>query len=114
MARHIPYVVDGVLRMPGRPSERGITVDSPAWIAWLRDPATRSFAFDSPRGAYTARKERRARGDVYWTAYRKQAGHLHKVYLGKAEAVTLDRLTAAATLLAQSDRDGGHLAGITP
>ena len=39
-----------------------MAVGSPSWIAWLTDPATRSFSFKSASATYTARKESRARG----------------------------------------------------
>ena len=81
-----------------------ITVASPSWVAWLTDPATRSFSFQSPSCRYTARKERRSRGGEYWIAYRKQGGKLHKAYLGKAEDVTLARLEDVAAVMA--DRGG--------
>jgi LuxR family transcriptional regulator, maltose regulon positive regulatory protein len=74
-------------------------VGSPSWIAWLTDPATRSFSFRSPSGTYTARKEHRSRGGEYWTAYRRQSGRLRKAYLGKAEDLTLARLEEAAAAL---------------
>jgi LuxR family transcriptional regulator, maltose regulon positive regulatory protein len=51
-----------------------VLVGTPAWYAWLRS-ATR-FAFRSPFGTFTARKERAGnqRGGWYWRAYRKQGG----------------------------------------
>jgi len=54
----------------------------------------------SPAGRFTARKERQARGGGYWKAYRTSHGTLHRVYLGKAQDLTLDRLNHAATTLA--------------
>jgi LuxR family transcriptional regulator, maltose regulon positive regulatory protein len=124
VARHIPYVSDGVLHLR-EPSEEGptIAVGSASSIAWLTDPATRSFSFRSPRGAYTARKEWRTRGGEYWTAYRRHSGRLRKAYLGKAGDLILDRLDEAATRLARSDDDATagsalevstHEAGTTP
>ena len=92
MARRIPRVADGVLHIlepQGRPE---ITVGSPSWVAWLTDPATRSFSFQGRSGFLTARKERVSRGGEYWIAYRKQGGRLRKKYLGKAEDLTLQRL----------------------
>jgi LuxR family maltose regulon positive regulatory protein len=100
MARRIPLVTAGVLRVLEPPGEPTITVESPGWAAWLRDPATRSFSFRGSNGTFTARKERRSGGKVYWTAYRKRGGKLRKVYLGKAEKLTLARLEDAATILA--------------
>ena len=62
MARHTPYVEDGVLHVHERPGDPGVVVGSPFWVGWLTDPATRSFSFRGPSATYTARKERRARG----------------------------------------------------
>jgi LuxR family maltose regulon positive regulatory protein len=78
-----------------------ITVDTPAWFAWLEQATT--FAFESPAGRFTARKERQARGGSYWKAYRTSHGTLHRVYLGKAHDLTLDRLNQAAATLAAAD-----------
>ena len=78
-----------------------IIVDTPAWFAWLEHATT--FAFSSPSGRFTARKERQARGGGYWKAYRTANSTLHRAYLGKAQDLTLDRLNrAAATLAATS------------
>ena len=84
-----------------------IAVDSSAWAAWLEDRATHSFSFEGPGGTLTARKERRSGGDEeYWTAYRKRDGKLRKVYLGKAEKLTLARLDeAAAALSGHGEKD---------
>ena len=100
MARRIPLVAAGVLYVLEPPGGPEIAVDSPAWAAWLRDPATRSFSFRGSSGTFTARKEDRAGGEDYWSAYRKLGGKLRKVYLGKAERLTLARLEDAATVLA--------------
>src|SRR5215218_10698399 len=100
MTRRIPYVADGVIHAQGPPGASEIAVDSPAWAAWLEDRATRSFSFEGPGGTFTARKERRSGSDEeYWSAYRKRGGKLRKVYLGKAEKLTLARLEKAATEL---------------
>jgi hypothetical protein len=49
-------VVDGAtLVLPGHDA-RPITVDTPAWFAWLEHAMT--FAFTSPSAHFTARKER--------------------------------------------------------
>src|SRR5919112_4262641 len=99
MARRTPYVADGMLHVPGLGGGPRVEVDSASWAAWLTDPSTRSFSFQSPSCRYTARKERRARGGEYWVAYRKQGVKLHKTYLGKVGDVTLDRLDEAAVAL---------------
>jgi LuxR family maltose regulon positive regulatory protein len=102
MARHsIPRVIDDHLIPPDRANHSflAIQVGSEAWYAWLNEPATRSFAFHGPRGTLTARREHR-HGAWYWYAYRSQAGHLHKTYLGKSEELTPVRLHEAASKLA--------------
>jgi LuxR family maltose regulon positive regulatory protein len=103
MARRTPYVADGVLHIPGLRGDPEIGVGSASWVAWLTDPATSSFSFQSPSGRYTARKEHRSRGSEYWVAYRKRGGKLHKAYLGKAQDVTLVRLKDIAEVLTRSD-----------
>jgi LuxR family maltose regulon positive regulatory protein len=75
-----------------------IPVGSPAWYAWLASAT--SFAFRSTDGTFTAHKEHRSPTQAYWKAYRRHAGRLHRVYLGRSEELTLDRLNAAAVELA--------------
>ena len=99
------HVADGVLHRLGPPGLPDLAVDSSSWFAWLDDPANRSFSFEGSAGTLTSRKERRGASDGYWTAYRKRNGKLHKVYLGKAEKVTLHRLDEAARFLAEPADD---------
>ena len=76
-------------------------VGSPGWFAWLATDAARSVSYRSPHGAYTARKERRQRGGVYWVAYRTAGGRQHKGYLGRAQDLTPRRLDEVAAALAE-------------
>jgi LuxR family maltose regulon positive regulatory protein len=110
----VPSVTDGRLQGTAAGGAAGLAVGSPAWFAWLADDTARSFSFRSPAGAYTARKERRQRGGAYWVAYRTAAGRLHKVYLGKAEELTAERLALAAVALAGRVADAAELVGDTP
>ncbi len=87
---------------PARPGP-AIRLDTPAWIAWLEEGATTRFAYplyDPTKGyivgVMTVRKERRTRGGAYWTAYRRCGPRLHKVYVGRAAAVTQARLEGIA------------------
>src|SRR5947207_5458901 len=101
MARHaIHRVIDNHLLPPesADASFPPIRVGSEAWYAWLSQPATCSFAFSSPQGTLTARREHR-HGTWYWYAYRSQDGHLHKAYLGKSQELTPLRLQEVATSL---------------
>src|ERR1700680_3456825 len=101
MARHtIPRVIDDRL-VPFESAHHSlptIEVGSEAWYAWLTEPTTHSFAFRSPQGTLTARREH-SHGNWYWYAYRSQDGHLHKTYLGKSRELTLERLQEAVSLL---------------
>ena len=97
--RRIPAVRDD--RLQAHPIAAPIPVGSPAWFAWLADPAHPSFAYRTADGSMTLRRERRGAG-WYWYAYRGQGGRVRKVYAGKAEELTAARLRALAATLAGS------------
>jgi LuxR family transcriptional regulator, maltose regulon positive regulatory protein len=72
---------------------------SHVWQEWLEQVS--SFAFQSRDGHhFTARKEARGRGDVYWIAYRKVSSKLTHKYLGRPVDVTLSRLEEVPATLA--------------
>ncbi|GHO89456.1 LuxR C-terminal-related transcriptional regulator [Dictyobacter formicarum] len=71
-----------------------LDLDSPTWYTWLEQ--TDSFAFHGQNGAYTARREQVKQGDWYWYAYQRTQKHVRKRYLGKSEALTLQRLEEIA------------------
>src|SRR4051812_13744292 len=100
MASHPGVVRDGVLTLAD--GDETIPVESAAWWAWLAPPGTTGFRFVADAGAFTARREAKP-GGWYWYAYRRQGGRLHKRYLGRDADLTLDRLHAAARLLAPED-----------
>ena len=88
-----------------RPTVLGgpIRLDTAAWFAWLEQPSVVSFAYPIVdaragwiAGVMTVRKERRSRGSAYWVAYRRYAGRLRKVYLGRSSHVTSVRLATVA------------------
>jgi LuxR family maltose regulon positive regulatory protein len=101
MSWKTPIAAAGVLREP-RSSET-IVLGSTAWFAWLADDQHCSFHFAHPAGDFTARKERKQRGQMYWVAYRQLHGKLYKTYLGKSETLTEAHLCAAAQELAQAE-----------
>lgn len=98
--RRIPQVVDAYLTIQDIAGSDlpPIAVDSAAWYAWLEAPTTRSFAFHSAVGSFTARRERQ-HGRWYWYGYQTQHGQLHKRYIGKPAEVTQARLLDVATML---------------
>lgn len=86
-----------------------IRLDSPQWFAWLEAPENDAFSYALHNhakgyidGFMTVRKERRQRGSVYWTAYRRQGRHLRKLYLGASASLTTARQRDAAARLSGS------------
>ena len=105
MTQTIPQVYGGRLAAPAAGGEYAtITLGSPDWYAWLGDNVHFTFAGDL--GTFTARKERRARGDEYWYVYRKYAGKLHKAYLGRSADLSPERLYTVTSALTR--RLAGH------
>ena len=105
MAKDIPVVSNAVLVDPGSASPR-ISLDTPEWFAWLDAPVTTRFSYALHNrtqgyidGFMTVRKEKRQRGGVYWTVYRRCGRRLHKVYVGPSAALTLGRLEEVAIRL---------------
>lgn len=102
MSRHenrsTPKVVSGLLYTDD--AFTGTPVGSPAWFDWLSLAST--FYFESRHGStFTAHREHRQRGTYYWTAYRRQRGVLRRIYLGKTDQLTMQRLADVALTLSQ-------------
>jgi LuxR family maltose regulon positive regulatory protein len=113
MSWKTPLAADGVLRAPLDAEQ--IELGTHAWFAWLASEAHSSFHFMHPSGGFTARKERKQRGQAYWVAYRQVHHKLYKAYLGKSECLTEARLSAASESLAEraspNGASGSELAG---
>ena len=78
-----------------------IELGSPAWFTWLAQENHCSFHFMHASGGFTARKERKQRGQSYWVAYRQVHHKLYKAYLGKSECLTEEHLQEISEALAQ-------------
>ena len=102
MARKLPTVwvafsgtvTQAALEIPDG-TERAIRLESAGWWVWLERTTARSFAYPIYdrqagyiRGFMTVRKEKRARGGQYWVAYRRTAGVVRKIYLGRSAQLT--------------------------
>jgi LuxR family transcriptional regulator, maltose regulon positive regulatory protein len=112
MTKSIPTVRKDVLHLD-TPAP-AIRLDTPAWFAWLEEPTTTCFSYGLFNrsqgyidGFITLRKERRQRGALYWTAYRRLDRRLRKIYIGRSTQLTHARLEEIATLLRA--RDGPSL-----
>lgn len=101
MAHSTPKVQSDTLLYQQNGLQHILKVGTPEWYAWL--DYNLSFAFSNEYGSFTARKEPAGnrRGGEYWKAYRTHNRKLHRVYLGKSEALTLERLNEIAFVLAQ-------------
>lgn len=98
----IPQVLgDHLLLQEYSRTKTSVPVGSHHWYTWLADAQNRSFSFKSHAGAFTARHERQ-RNSWYWYAYRKQHGKIRKVYLGRPQELTSDRLNTVAVALSRS------------
>ncbi|HEY0734291.1 MAG TPA: hypothetical protein VGD69_05255 [Herpetosiphonaceae bacterium] len=109
MSHKLAIIEDGELHQPGVAAP--IALDSPAWFAWLEDECHHSFHATHPCGDFTARKERKQRGQLYWVAYRQVNNKLYKVYLGKSTCLTTAHLRAAAEALAHKVSEAAHHSG---
>src|SRR3989440_1692301 len=101
---HTPSRIQGdtlTYQQDGQPVH--VVVDTPGWYSWLETASI--FTFRSAYGTFTARKEEAGhkRGGPYWRAYRKHNGKVHRVYLGKSEELTLERLKLVAATLQGSE-----------
>jgi hypothetical protein len=94
-SRQTPFILSGYLYT--NDAYTGTRLDSPPWFAWLTTAT--SFYYAGRQGTFTAHCERRQRGGLYWTAYRRQRGVLRRVYLGKNDQLTAQRLAEVALLL---------------
>jgi predicted ATPase/DNA-binding NarL/FixJ family response regulator len=99
VAHSTPIVKFDTLLYQHSGHQHTLKVGTPEWYAWLNNFHT--FAFSSENGIFTARKETAGnrRGGEYWKAYRTRNGKLHRAYLGKSEALTLEWLNEIALVL---------------
>lgn len=103
----IPAVVQGTIKL-----ESGqVEFDSPKARAWLAEIITdtesgrekgRSFRYESMRGhaSFTARNQP-IRGISYWYGSKKVGGTLNKIYIGKLEEISIERLELVAEKIAK-------------
>lgn len=97
MARTTPTVRDGYLEWQSGETRERVPVGTPGWFAWLEQHTT--FAYVTPSGGVTVRRDRGQRGGWYWRAYLRRDGRLRRFYLGTSETLTPARLQAAADAL---------------
>jgi hypothetical protein len=80
LIEHITGTEKRYLLFEGGKGAQRCVPDSPEWFAWLAGLS--SFHFQGKGGHFTARQERKQRGETYWYAYRKAHKMRLKRYLG--------------------------------
>lgn len=95
-----PFIAGQRLTYQQDEQAQTLVIGTTAWYHWLQTATT--FTFTSDKGSFTARREQAGnkRGGWYWRAYHKHAGQRLRMYLGRSEKLTPERLSAAATRLA--------------
>lgn len=91
----IPIVNNNLLTL----GHATIQVESAEWYDWLE--ANKKFKYKGTEGHFLARLEVRRNNKVYWYAYRRWAGKLSKVYLGKSDELTYECLQQASISLVE-------------
>lgn len=96
-----PVLHNGILRLdPNNPQGAAINLEGAGWADWQQWLARNlPFIYTSAAGHFTAQAELR-RNHAYWYGYRRRAGKLHKVYLGRAQDLQPAHLEAANNTLA--------------
>lgn len=107
MTRTTPRIQEQHLYLPDQQTPL-CAVGSPAWFVWLSTATSFRFASTQRRiiihghgpllAPISLRKERRRQG-MFWYAYRRAHGQLHKRYVGCSGQLTLARLNTVATIL---------------
>ena len=90
------YLFMDTLEGPAQ-TRSNLVPDSPDWFLWLARLG--SFHFQGRSGHFTARQERKQRGNAYWYAYRKAHKQRLKRYLGTTDKLTLAALEQTADAL---------------
>lgn len=100
MAGKTPRVEQEFLVVPTG-NRAPVRIGSRQWYSWLSAEENTSFFFTHEAGSFTARKEQKQRGGLYWIAYRSREGKLSKTYIGRSENLTAERLREVASCLTQ-------------
>jgi len=77
-----------------------VKVGSLEWYDWL--DTNKKFKYQGVEGHFLAQCETRRNHAVYWYAYRRRAGKLSKVYLGKSNNLTKERLEQVSISLSEA------------
>jgi|GEM_PF-1198106 chromosome segregation ATPase len=94
----LPRVVGGIL-VPSEGTTIEIATDTKRWHEWLDNAQSFRYIPNSKESPFTVRKEINKQGGAYWSGYRKVAGILDKLYIGKSTNLTVEILEEAAVRL---------------
>jgi LuxR family transcriptional regulator, maltose regulon positive regulatory protein len=100
MERQVPLIRIGELGLAQYTSEHPLVVGSQDWFAWLENATI--FALKVNSAQVTVRKERRMNG-LYWYASHRNYGQIRRLYLGKNEDLTAEKLHHVIQIIQQDD-----------
>jgi LuxR family transcriptional regulator, maltose regulon positive regulatory protein len=100
MERQVPLIRIGELGLAQYTAEQPLVVGSKDWFAWLEN--TTVFALKENSAQITVRKERRMNG-LYWYASHRNHGQIRRLYLGKNEDLTAEKLHHVIQTIQQDD-----------
>jgi hypothetical protein len=86
-----PYITENSTYLTTEDGQ--ISLESPDFLQWLE--INSSFRFEAGENSFRGRKDKLPTG-IYWYAYKKVSGKLHKRYIGKTEEVNYTRLHQVA------------------
>jgi predicted ATPase/DNA-binding CsgD family transcriptional regulator len=100
-----PFIEGQILTYQHGERTQTLVIGTLAWYRWLQTATT--FTFTCNQATFTVRREQAGnkRGGWYWRAYHKHTDKLRRVYLGRSQEITPERLSALATYLAKQGRD---------
>lgn len=103
MTKNKPIVSHGFLKLPDAVLDSPVDVGSAGWFYWLGDSGSTQFGVETSSGSFTCKLETRS-GSDYWYGYKRKFKKLRKLYVGKTEDLTDDRLNEACFEINTSDR----------
>ena len=100
-----PHVAGPILTYYHDQRPHTLHVGTSGWFRWLQTAIV--FTYSGEEGTFTARRLRSGKGhrDGYWRAYRKHAGAVRRMDLGRNDDLTRELLSAVAVRLAEPNGD---------
>lgn len=101
-----PYLETGVLHLPthGKAPPKKLQVGGMGWKHWLKTASKFYVKTPAASQGFFCRKDTRASGSAYWSAFQRRAGQVARVYIGKDEEVTMEKIKEVSDRMATQAR----------